>query len=111
MILRLYSRSCRAASIRSGIAGGLAGKLRLSVFTLRDQQALHEVDSAHEQHAPLRHSQCPRAPGSIETTLLRRFASDGNNTSSRAWVGPIPPGLLAETYSVDARATADPSYR
>src|SRR5262245_20542600 len=27
MILRPYSRSCRTASIRSGIAGGLAGKL------------------------------------------------------------------------------------
>ena len=27
MILRPYSRSCRTASIRSGIAGGLAGEL------------------------------------------------------------------------------------
>jgi hypothetical protein len=27
MILRSYSRSCRTASIRSGIAGGLAGEL------------------------------------------------------------------------------------
>jgi hypothetical protein len=27
MILRPYSRSCRTASIRSGIAGGLAGEV------------------------------------------------------------------------------------
>ena len=28
-----YSRSCRTASIRSGIAGGLAGELRSAVWT------------------------------------------------------------------------------
>ena len=54
MILRPYSRSCRTASIRSGIAGGLAGELEHAKKKIRTK---HQYEGCADYHHALTEGQ------------------------------------------------------